>query len=699
MTTDLLNTIMPSIQHLTMAGYWIAFFAALLETTIGIGLLLPGSTIILLLGAMAGRGYLDVGDLIWFAVLGAIIGDNVNYFLGRRYGSRWLDKGVWFLRAAHIKQARAFMNRHGAKSVFLGRFIPSVKEIVPFIAGSLKMDRKTFLFWNVLGAIGWGLEWTLAGYIFAQSLNIAELWLSRAGLLLGLLVLFGAGLSLFKWLLVRKGRDFLEVLASLWQSLSEAVRANEHVSRWTREHPRTIAFVSARLDTRVFSGLSLTLLILAFVYVLALFAGIIEDVVTADPIVSADVRVANLLAAFRTDGLNTVFTWLTLLGKSQVVLCFLAAATLLIWIWLPKRYILSLYTVVIGSEAFTYLGKIALHRPRPEAALYLEHSYSFPSGHATIAVSLYGFLTYLLIRFTRSWPAKVNLFFIGVFVIVTIGLSRIYLGVHYLSDVWCGYLVGGMWLIIGIALAEWTGQQEHGQKIPGPAARPISFGLVGGAALFYLLFGLHYHPPLAPKSAEKSVAVAAATDIFTNPQMRYTESLLGERQEPINILFIAENMNDLNRVLERAGWVRTNQADFTSLLRTVRALILHKPYPAAPISPSFWNAAMQDVSFALVNGKNMYSQAHHVKIWQTNGLIDGRHLYVGMVNGNDGFKWLVLPKISPDLDTERELLYTELMKTGMVRNEQKIELTRPQTGTTFTGDIFFTDGKAYILGF
>jgi len=163
MINDLIYNILPSIAHFRVGGYWIAFFAAFLETTVGIGLILPGSTLILFLGALSARGYLDVGDLIWFSVLGAIIGDNVNYYLGRKYGAKWLEKGFWFLKAKHIEKARYFMDSHGAKSVFLGRFIPSVKEVVPFIAGSVKMNKRTFMLWNVLGAVGWGFEWIFAG--------------------------------------------------------------------------------------------------------------------------------------------------------------------------------------------------------------------------------------------------------------------------------------------------------------------------------------------------------------------------------------------------------------------------------------------------------------------------------------------------------------------------------------------------------
>jgi membrane protein DedA with SNARE-associated domain len=100
---DLIKNILPAIEHMRVGGYWIGFFAAFLETTIGIGLILPGSTIILFLGALSARGHLDVGDLIWFAVLGAIIGDNLNYSLGKRYGNRWLKDGfAW--RQEHLSR-------------------------------------------------------------------------------------------------------------------------------------------------------------------------------------------------------------------------------------------------------------------------------------------------------------------------------------------------------------------------------------------------------------------------------------------------------------------------------------------------------------------------------------------------------------------------------------------------------------------
>jgi undecaprenyl-diphosphatase len=190
-------------------GYWIAFFSALLETTIGIGLFLPGSTIILFLGALSARGYLDTTDLIWFSVLGAILGDNINYYLGRKYGAKRLEKGFWLLKSNQIEKTKHFMDTHGAKSVFIGRFIPNVKEVVPFIAGSINMNQRTFMFWNVLGGIGWGFEWVFAGYLFAQSINLAELWLSRVGLFFAFILMLGGILYFFRWLIIKNERQFL----------------------------------------------------------------------------------------------------------------------------------------------------------------------------------------------------------------------------------------------------------------------------------------------------------------------------------------------------------------------------------------------------------------------------------------------------------------------------------------------------------
>jgi undecaprenyl-diphosphatase len=127
-------------------------------------------------------------------------------------------------------------------------------------------------------------------------------------------------------------------------------------------------------------------------------------------------------------------------------------------------------------------------------------------------------------------------------------------------------------------------------------------------------------------------------------------------------------------------------------------VILKTPYSSAPISPSFWNAKIQDLSFAKPINRNTLSNAHHVRIWRTKSLSkNGNHIYVGMANANEGIKWGVIPKLSPNIDVERELLYQALNLSEKIKSYQKEQLVKPQIGTNFTGDQFVTDGKAYII--
>ena len=203
------NLINFSINNFQSFSYGIVFLAALLETVIIIGLFLPGSSIVLLLGALSAQGYGNIWLLFLFATAGAVLGDNINYYFGKRYGSEWLKNGFWILNKKHFIKAKKFFNKHGAKSVFLGRFIPSIKEIVPLIAGTFKMDKNRFFLWNVLGAIGWGIEWLLLGYVFGQSLGSAKSLIFKVGIVaIILLIFFMTSSSLFS--LIFKKIKFLQ---------------------------------------------------------------------------------------------------------------------------------------------------------------------------------------------------------------------------------------------------------------------------------------------------------------------------------------------------------------------------------------------------------------------------------------------------------------------------------------------------------
>ncbi|MFA6273342.1 MAG: phosphatase PAP2 family protein [Candidatus Paceibacterota bacterium] len=169
-------------------------------------------------------------------------------------------------------------------------------------------------------------------------------------------------------------------------------------------------------------------------------------------LLTLDTSVANFFFELRNAELISFFSWVTLLGEWQVVVIGAVVVSLLLWLWPRRFYIIPLWITIISSEIFTFLAKLAFHRPRPELAYYLENDFSFPSGHATIAVAFYGFLAYILFRETKSRGQKVIAILGGLIIILAIGLSRLYLGVHYFSDIGGGYLSGALGLIIGITL-------------------------------------------------------------------------------------------------------------------------------------------------------------------------------------------------------------------------------------------------------
>ena len=167
-----------------------------------------------------------------------------------------------------------------------------------------------------------------------------------------------------------------------------------------------------------------------------------------------DARAEYFFVAARDLFLTRFFSIVTLLGEWHIALGILLAVSVVLWFLDKRSFLLPLWVSVFGAEIITMILKNIIMRPRPETAVIIENSFSFPSGHATIAVAFYGFLAYILFRICRTRKEKIVVCAIGTFLILLIGLSRLYLGVHYVSDVIAGYLIGAVGLSLGMCLAE-----------------------------------------------------------------------------------------------------------------------------------------------------------------------------------------------------------------------------------------------------
>ena len=178
-----------------------------------------------------------------------------------------------------------------------------------------------------------------------------------------------------------------------------------------------------------------------------------------DTVIILDKQVNAWFFGLRDIFAEKIFLSFTMLGEAVFVIILSVIISLLLWHWRKKWQIIALWVVVVGSGVCTQIAKLIFHRARPSDALLLEHSASFPSGHATIAIAFYGFLAYLLLREIKKYRALILA--VSILVISAIGFSRLYLGVHYLSDVLAGYLVGAVWLLIGIKVDSSASHRVH----------------------------------------------------------------------------------------------------------------------------------------------------------------------------------------------------------------------------------------------
>ncbi|MBI4085341.1 MAG: DedA family protein [Candidatus Liptonbacteria bacterium] len=168
---DFINLLAPRLEDIGRMGYWLVLLISFAESIAFIGTVLPGTTLVVFSGLLAARGHFSLSGLILFAAAGAVLGDALSYFLGTK-GVNFFKNENKLLKLSHLERGEEFFRKHGPKSVFLGRFIGFIRPIIPFVAGLSKMNKWTFLFWNISSAILWAIFYVLIGYFFGGALDI-----------------------------------------------------------------------------------------------------------------------------------------------------------------------------------------------------------------------------------------------------------------------------------------------------------------------------------------------------------------------------------------------------------------------------------------------------------------------------------------------------------------------------------------------
>jgi membrane protein DedA with SNARE-associated domain/membrane-associated phospholipid phosphatase len=432
--------------------YLIVALFAFAETGAFIGLVVPGETVMLLGGAVAGQGAIDIYLLIAIAWFSAWLGDTTSFFLGRRLGREFVLKHGPRVGISHerFEKVEDYFGRHGGKTIFIGRWISLVRAFAPFIAGSSGMGYRGFVPYSILGTGLWASLHILIGYFFSRSIETAGHYAARGAAALATLIAIVAGtVFLVRWLRVEKNREkavgwMEDHTATRW--LVELARRRELRFLWDRVTPGGTFGLE-------FTSLMATLAVALFV--LVSYAVLVGGDPGPTP---GDETAAELVGHIQAGALTSVAKVVSFLGSAVFTWALaVIGAALLAW---RRRWVE--FWVLLGGMTIVQLGLAGLEesvdRRRPADPLVSASGSSFPSAHAAHSV-IYLWLAVTIVLRLRPGMARATAVVVAGFVLTAaIGLSRVYLGVHYLSDVSSGWALGAaafsLCAVIGLVVSQ-----------------------------------------------------------------------------------------------------------------------------------------------------------------------------------------------------------------------------------------------------
>jgi membrane protein DedA with SNARE-associated domain len=378
-------------------GYSILFLTTLLEGIPLFGMAIPGHVTIILGGFLAKIGALNLTWVLLISMTGAVLGDFIGFFIGRRYGIAFIEKmrPYFFIRNEHIERAQDLLSRHTGKALIIGRFSPITRALMPFLVGTSHIKAERFWFFNIIGGACWVLVSVGIGYLFGASYHAAVGYLGKfmvVALILIALILWG------------------------------------------------YKFVNMRFH--IFTRYEIFTLILNICALLVLARTIQDALAPASFFAQFDVWINLYVETHINPTWTKIAFWISKIGDTEYMLIAgTAIAVALAWYKKWRRAALTILTM-ISTGFFLSVLKDFFLRARPENAYEALSSFSFPSGHASFAAAFFFVVAYLLVTYMHSVFRR-ELVIVGcATAIIVIGLSRIVLGVHWSSDVMAGWALG-----------------------------------------------------------------------------------------------------------------------------------------------------------------------------------------------------------------------------------------------------------------
>jgi undecaprenyl-diphosphatase len=654
---ELLQTLLNWIT-LHPAAFSIAvFFIAMMESLVVLGLLLPGAALLFGAGALMATGALPITSIILSTIAGAIVGDFISFLIGQHYHQRL--RVIWPFRRYPVMVNRGvdFFVRHGGKSVFMARFIGPLRPIVPAIAGMMNMSTSRFLVIDIIASALWAPVYILPGMVFGASLGLAA---EVAGRLVVLLVVI-AGIA---WL----GVWLIGTLIRLLQP--HIARALEKTLAYSRSHPLIRPLAGSLLDPDHPEARGLAMLSLLFFITLWLLLLTSRQVLYGHWLDGIDAYVFHSLEQLRIPWADQVMVFITQLGNQTLLAIVLAGSCAWLfwkgnskaaWHWLAVYACAGLLTWVLKSTA---------QIPRP-VAVY--DGYSFPSAHASMSLAVYGFLALIIARelhVTRRWLPYSG----AGLIIVSVALSRLYLGVHWFSDVLAGLLLGLIWVaLIGIAY-----DRHPAPRLPVRRLLGITTLLLIASMSWQTQRDFSEELALYGPRIPIHRVTPATWKISSWEQLpAYRLDLEGEDTQPMNFQW-AGTLQTLKTALLAQGW---KSAAAVSPVSAIRWLAPDPEISALPILPQVNDGQHQGLLLVGPQQPNK-NQLIILRLWPSDQQILGTNIPVW--TGNVAYLGIEkdLPLITY-LTTGKDFETPLQQLTNMLSNSQRIHVLqrkRPVSG-------------------
>ncbi len=567
------------------------FCVAFAESVAVFGLLVPGVLAMFGFGALIATGTLDFWPVFWWAVAGAVAGDGLSFWLGRHYQQRLRRMWPFNRHPKGLERGIEFFQRFGGKSVAVGRFFGPVRAIIPLVAGMLGMAPWRFLIANLSSALVWAPAYLLPGIVFGASLELA----SEVAFRLVLLLLLVLALT---WLLFVAARGLFRLIQP------HATQLVQWAFDWGQLHPGFRSLSSALADpdhpeAKGLAALATLLLVTTLLFVL-LTGVILGGSLTA----GIDQLVYTTLQSLRSPWGDHLMTAFSAPGDLAPVMLFAAGIGLVLWLRGERRASYHLLAACLFGLLAPWLLKISLQVPRPPAAGDALGPWSFPSAHVLRAVTFYGFFSIMFARhLQREWrwlPYSLAALLIG-----AVSLSRLYLGVHWLTDVIGSLMLGTAWIaFLGIAYHRHVEPVSHKRLMIGTA---LAFTLLASA--------------LAVADHQRQLShYQTAGEIETYPRNEWRQlvgqlpefrnDLRGQRDHPLNLVLAGEPACLLQR-LSPHGWRTAVMLDWHNLLR----LLSPRTEPSRlPVLPQVHGDAHEQAVFSkdLPHGDRLL-----LRLWST----------------------------------------------------------------------------------